>query len=99
MLSEKEVTLLYETIMSAPGMGEKVKLDLRLPRKSILLLAKVIEKGLQLSPGEVLDGLLQVAGDESRDAIKSVSVDILAKAGLSEMNDRLLSLQPGGKEK
>lgn len=98
MLSEKEVTLLYETLMSAPGMGDRIKLDVRLPRKSVLLLVKVIEKGLQTRPGEALEGLLQAAGDGSSEALREIGFELLTKGGLSDMYNKLNALQPG-KEK
>lgn len=99
MLSEKEVALLYETLLSAPGMSDGVKLDLRIPRKNVLLLAKVIEKGLQTKPGEALEGLVRAAGDGSLEALQQISSELLHKAGLSDMADKLHTLQPPGKEK
>lgn len=99
MLSEKEVALLYETLLSAPGMRDVVKLDLRIPRKNVLLLAKVIEKGLQTKPGEALEGLVRAAGDDSLEALQQISSELLQKAGLSDMADKLHTLQPPGKDK
>lgn len=97
MLSEKEVSLLYETLLSAPGMNEVVKLDLRIPRKSVLLLAKVIEKGLQAKAGEPVESLVKAAGKDSLEALQQIGTELLQKAGLSEMNEKLHSLQPQGK--
>lgn len=94
MLSEKEVTLLYETIMSAPGMNDAVKLDLRIPRKNVLLLVKVMEKGLQTKAGEALEGLMRAAGEDSQQSIQQISSELLDKAGLTGMHARLVSLNP-----
>lgn len=99
MLSEKEVALLYETLLSTPGMNDVVKLDLRIPRKNVLLLANVIEKGLQNKPGESLEGLLRAAGEGSQEALQQISSELLHKAGLSDMHTNLHSLQPLIKEK
>jgi len=99
MLSEKEVALLYETLLSAPGMSDVVKLDLRIPRRNVLLLTKVIENGLQTKPGEALEGLVRAAGDGSLEALQQISSELLHKAGLSDMADKLHTLQPPGKEK
>ena len=99
MLNEKEVSLLYETLLSAPGMNDVVKLDLRIPRKNILLLAKVIEKGLQTKPGEALEGLLRAAGEGSHEVLQQISSELLHKAGLSDMHNKLHTLQPPAKEK
>ncbi|MDE1193133.1 MAG: hypothetical protein PW786_13470 [Arachidicoccus sp.] len=79
MLSEKEMSLLYETIMSAPGMSEMVKVDLKMPRKNVLLLAKVIEKGLQSKASDV-DGLVNAASDGSFEALQRVGTDLLNKS-------------------
>ncbi|HMR82571.1 MAG TPA: hypothetical protein PKE30_05550 [Niabella sp.] len=99
MLSEKEVALLYETIMSAPGMNDSVKLDLRIPRKNVLLLVKVMEKGLQTKPGDALEGLMRAAGENSQESVQQISVELLQKAGLSDMAGKLYTLQPPTKEK
>lgn len=99
MLNEKEVSLLYETLLSAPGMNDVVKLNLKLPRKSVLLLAKVIEKGLQKKPGEAIEGLMQAAGEGSMESLQQISAELLTKAGLSDMSQKLQTLQPPAKEK
>jgi len=93
MLSEKEVGLLYETLLSAPGMSEVVKIDLRMPRKNVLLLAKVIERGLQVKPGEAMDGLVRAAGEGSLEFLRQAGTELLHKAGLSEMSEKLHTLQ------
>jgi hypothetical protein len=97
MLSEKEVALVYETLLSSPGMNDVVKLDLRVPRKQVLLLAKIMEKGLQVKENEALDGLLRAAGDGTKESLEQIGAELLAKAGLSEMSNKLQTLQPGAK--
>ncbi|ANH81665.1 hypothetical protein A8C56_12340 [Niabella ginsenosidivorans] len=94
MLSEKEVALLYETIMSAPGMNDAVKLDLRIPRKNVLLLVKVLEKGLQTKTGDALEGLMRAAGESSQESMQQIGTELLEKAGLSDMHTRLSTLHP-----
>jgi hypothetical protein len=93
MLSEKEVALVYETLLSSPGMNEVVKMDLRIPRKNVLLLVKVIEQGLQVKKGEVADGLLQSAGAGLAEELYRLAADLLQKAGLSDMAEKLHDLQ------
>jgi hypothetical protein len=97
MLSEKEIRLLYETLLSAPGMNEVVKLDVKVPRKMVLLLVKLLEKGLQIMPGETEEGLLHAAGEGSLENLRQISIELLHKAGLSEMNEKLHTLRPAGK--
>lgn len=42
----KDVVIVYETLLASPGMSDTVRLRLNLPRKEVLLLAKVIEAGI-----------------------------------------------------
>lgn len=93
MLSEKEVTIIYETLLSSPGMIDLVKLDMRMPRKNVLLLVKVIEKGMLVKKGEATDPLLQVAGEQALQELQRIAGDLLVKSGLSEMNEKLQGLQ------
>ena len=48
MLTTKDVAMIYETLLSSPGMNDAVRIDVKLPRKNVLLLVKVIELGLSL---------------------------------------------------
>lgn len=99
MLSEKELSLLFETLLSTPGMNDAVKIDLRIPRKNVLLLAKVIESGLQNKSGDAVDGLIKAAGENSREELQQIGAELLQKAGLADMNSKLHILQPTAKEK
>ncbi len=45
MLSAKDVAMIYETLLSSPGMNDAVRIDVKLLRKNVLLLVKVIELG------------------------------------------------------
>jgi len=94
MLSTKDVAIVYETLLSSPGMNDGVKIDLRMTRKMALMLTRVIEAGLTLKDEAAQSGLLQIADKETMEGLKNISGDILQKAGLTEMNDKLMSL-PG----
>jgi hypothetical protein len=48
MLTTNDVTNVYDTILSIPRMNDTVKIDLKISRKNVLLLHKVIERGLTL---------------------------------------------------
>ena len=81
---------LYDTVMSIPGMNESVKIDLRIPRKNVLLISKLIQRGLPGSEkkgggGAIVEGLSQDCIKELQD----VSKELLTKAGLIEMNEKL----------
>ena len=97
MLSEKEIALIYETLLSSPGMNDVVKVDIRIPRKSVLLLVKAIERGMSDAPKELNDSLIKVAGNNSIEVLQQINNDLLQKAGLSELNEKLLSLKPVSK--
>ena len=46
MLAKTDVARIYETVLSIPGMNDQVKIALNIPRKNVLLLSKIIERGL-----------------------------------------------------
>ena len=92
MLSAKDITLVYETLLSSPGMNEPVKIALNLSRKNVLLLAKVIELGLADKETNGEHGIVSVAGKEALAELITVSSELLNKAGLQEMNSKLATL-------
>ena len=94
MLSVKDVAIVYETLLSSPGMDVAVKISLNIPRKQVLLLSKIIELGLTVKNENGQPGLLSVADAATLEELQGVSGELLKKAGLTEMNDKLNSLQP-----
>jgi len=91
MLSKTDLTKVYETLLSIPGMNEVVKIDLKMPRKQVLLLSKVIERGLVEAKEEKEPSILSLASAEMRDDLQNVIGELLAKGGLSEMAEKLRS--------
>lgn len=85
---KEEIVKVYDTLLAVPGMNENVKVDLKLTRKQILLLSQVIEQGLQQKEGGIAI-LLSVLPKETATEIKTVADECLAKAGLTELNDKL----------
>lgn len=92
MLSTKDVTVVYETLLSSPGMNDTVKISLHIPRKNVLLLTRIIELGLSAKENEQ-GGLMQIVGKESITELNELTGDLLQKAGLTEMYNKLNSLQ------
>ena len=92
MLSTKDVTVLYETLLNPTGMNDTVKISLHIPRKNVLLLSKIIELGLSVKDNEQ-NNLLQVAGQDVLSELNSLTGDLLQKAGLTEIYNKLNSLQ------
>jgi hypothetical protein len=91
MLSKTDLTKVYETLLSIPGMNEPVKIDLKLPRKHVLLLTKVIERGLAENGADTEPSVLSLASQEVREDLLNIVSELLGKGGLSELNEKLKS--------
>ena len=93
MLAKTDVNKIYDTLLSIPGMCDPVKIILNIPRKNVLLLIKVIERGLSVKDAdERTHIILDMVSKESLQELLSISADLLEKAGLTEMNKKLQSL-------
>ena len=90
-MSEKNYAAkVFDTVLSIPGMSEPVKIDLKISRKNVLVLSHFIEQGLLLEkdPSSLMGNL----SEEGLSELKSVSQECLQKAGLVELNQKLLKL-------
>lgn len=92
MLPKNDVAKMYDTILSIPGMNDDVKLNLKTSRKNLLLLTKVIERGLN---GKETDdksvSILEIVPKETLQELGEIALQLLSKAGLTEMNEKLKS--------
>ena len=88
--------MVYETLLTSPGMNEEVKINLRIPRKSVLLLIKLIEAGLISKGGNDNEGGFAVVDNNMFEELKAVAMDILGKAGLTDTYNKLVALQTKG---
>jgi hypothetical protein len=93
MLSTKDAAIVYETLLSSPGMNDTVKISMQLARKNVLLLAKLIEHGVTAKDGVAQGGILSMVNDETVATLNTVSAELLKKAGLNELNERLNALK------
>jgi hypothetical protein len=92
MLSTKDLNLVYETLLTSPGMNEIVKIDFKITRRNVLLLANVLDLGLT-SKNEILrNGFLKIMDEETVGELRGIFSDILQKSGLTEMNKNINSL-------
>jgi hypothetical protein len=82
----------YETLLCSPGMNEAVKVDVKINRKTVLLLNSVIERGLTVKDGEQSLGLLELIPKETVEELKQFSEECLKKAGLTELSEKMKSL-------
>lgn len=90
MITTNDVAKVFDTVLSIPGMSEVVKIDLKISRKNVLLLSHVIEQGLLLE--KKAPSLLGTISAEGLTDLKNVSDECLQKAGLIELNQKLLTL-------
>lgn len=92
MLPKNEVAKLYDTILSIPGMNDEVKIHLKISRKNLLLLNKVIERGLNgKDPDDKSNGVLDTVPKETLQELKDIASQLLNKGGLTEVNEKLNS--------
>ena len=93
MLAKTDVNKIYDTLLSIPGMSDPVKITLNISRKNILLLSKVIERGLSGKDAEEKTHIiLDMVSKESLQELLLLSADLLDKVGLTEMNKKLQML-------
>ena len=93
MISGKDVSIVYETLLSLPGMNEAVKISLNVSRKQVLVLSKVLELGFSAKSENVNSGLLSAVDAGTMEELRGLSEEILKKAGLTETSEKLNALQ------
>jgi hypothetical protein len=89
MLSKQDLSKLYETVLATPGMQDVIKIDLRMERRQVLLLHQIIQRGIALKEEDTEAGIPRVEGN--LEAIQKAASDLLTKAGLTEINEKLNS--------
>jgi hypothetical protein len=92
MLSVKDLSIVYEALLAPETMSTTVKISFNITRKQALLLAKVVELGLSAQPAHEQAGILGVVEAAELAKLQGLSADLLKKAGLTEMMDKLNSL-------
>lgn len=90
MITKNDVAKVYDTVLSTPGMSEMVKIDLKISRKNVLLLSHFIEQGLLLEKDTA--SLMGSVSEEGLTELRNLSQECLLKAGLVELNQKLLTL-------
>lgn len=83
--------MLYDTLLCVPGMNESVKIDLRISRQMVLLMAQAVQHGLKAESETLKDLLSALPEGESKQLISLIG-DCLDKAGLTVLNNKLQSL-------
>lgn len=93
MLTKKDAETVYETLLSSPGMNDSVKMSVNLSRKNILLLIRLIEHGIGSRDSAAQGSIVGMVGEETIQSINKLSAEMLAKAGLTELNEKLNSFK------
>ena len=89
MINTNEVARIFDTILSAPGMNETVKINLKISRRNILLLSSLIDRGLAAKTDDKSFSVLNSVPEETLAELKAFGADCLEKAGLIELNEKL----------
>ena len=92
MLSKQDEQVVYEALLTSPGMSDTVKIDLRVPRRNVLLLGKLIERGIAVQGEKDEGGVLGTLDVTTASELRGIAMDMLDKGGLAAMNDKLNSL-------
>ena len=87
------IAKVFDTVLSIPGMNDNVKIQLSIPRKNVLLLSKVIERGIFFKDFNEENSIIDIASKETFDELREVANELLTKAGLMEMSEKLNALK------
>lgn len=85
-------TRIFETILSSPGMQETCKIVLNPTRQTILVLARLIENGVDKKDEKEDDEMLSFLPEESLNELKNISEELLKKGGLVEFYGHMKAL-------
>lgn len=90
MLSGKEMMIVYEMVPVMPGINDPLKITMNISRKLALLMAKMIEIGMQNREDQ--PGLFSIVDDATMEQLKKLPEDILERAELTKWNEKLIAL-------
>ena len=94
MEKTNQMALVYETLLCSPGMAENVKLDMRISRKALLLLAAALETQLKAAETGRFSATDYFESETVEELEKMIS-DVLLKSELSGLHSKLKTLQIG----
>ena len=90
MATNNVLGTVYETLLCSPGMNEVVKIDVKMDRKTVLLLNSLIEAGI--NPNGESQELLKLVPADNLTRLKEFADDCLSKAGLKELSEKMKQL-------
>ncbi|KGO85910.1 hypothetical protein Q765_13850 [Flavobacterium rivuli WB 3.3-2 = DSM 21788] len=97
-MTTNEEAMVFDTLLSVPGMNDVVKIDLKISRKNVFLLNRVIKRGLSNDPEEKDSNFFSNAPEETIRELQDLALDFLEKAGLVELSEKLSSLSAKDKK-
>jgi len=83
------MNIVYEMLSVFP-LEEQVKVSFSVSRKIALLMAKTMELGVLSKDDQ--PGLFSIADEGTLEELKKIPAEILAKAGLTNLNQKLIAL-------
>jgi hypothetical protein len=87
-----ERSKIFETVFSSPGMCEACKIVLNPTRQTILVLARLIENGIERKDGKESDEMISFLPEGSLRDLKTISEELLNKGGLVDFYEHLKQL-------
>jgi hypothetical protein len=93
MANLMDASLVFDTLLCSPGMSENVKIDLRISRKTVLLLNRTVERGLRNGADDDGADLITTANKESLNELQAVMTECIQKAGLTELSEKITALK------
>jgi len=83
---------IFEAILSSPGMQQTCKIVLNPTRQTILVLARLIENGLEKEGVNKKDEMISFLSEEHLNDLRSISEELLKKGGLVDFYQHLKQL-------
>ncbi|MGF7082798.1 hypothetical protein [Mucilaginibacter sp. UYCu711] len=91
MATNNVLGTVYDTLLCSPGMSEAVKIDVKIMRKTVLLMSSIVESCLK-AEGETTNELLKFVPKEDTEQLRLFCEECLNKAGLAVLSEKIKSL-------
>lgn len=89
-MANSSLETIYETLLTVPGMHDTVKIDLKIPRKTVLLFTEVLSRGIEQKSSSA-NAVTNIT-KESQEELKAIISESLEKAGLTALSSKLKEL-------
>lgn len=90
-MNANDVARVLETVFSIPTMEDKVKIDLKISRRTILMLSSVIDRGLD-PKDETAAALLDNINEEMKLELRAISDECIQRTGLADTIQKVKNL-------